>query len=335
MNFKFTFYKPLLLFLSIFICSIFFLYLSIMDTKISCNQCNFVINKNENAYQVAYRLDSLKILNGSKLFLIASKILFLDASLKPGNYNLSDITNMKDLLLRLSNPNYDYVSVTIPEGWSIEQISEKLVSAKLIDIEIFDSLCNDYKFIHSLGFQDINNLEGYLFPDTYFISSHQDEVEIIKMMTQKFQDIIKSQNLEFKNYGFNLHELLTFASIIQGEAASVDEMKTISSVFHNRLNKKMFLDANATIQYVIPGKNRRLMNKDLEIDSEYNTYKHKGLPPGPINNPGLDAIIAACYPDKTQFIYFVKNPDSFGKHTFSKTFGEHEKARKKYLRSLK
>ena len=77
------------------------------------------------------------------------------------------------------------------------------------------------------------------------------------------------------------------------------------------------------------------MNKDLEIDSEYNTYKHKGLPPGPINNPGLDAIIAACYPDTTEYIYFVKNPDSFGEHTFSKTFREHEKARKKYLKSLK
>ena len=77
------------------------------------------------------------------------------------------------------------------------------------------------------------------------------------------------------------------------------------------------------------------MNKDLEIDSKYNTYKYKGLPPGPINNPGLDAIIAACYPDKTQFIYFVKNPDSFGEHIFSETFNNHEKARKKYLRSLK
>ena len=306
-----------------------------MDTKISCTHCDFSINKNENAYQVAYRLDSLKILNGSKLFLIASKFLFLDKSLKPGNYNLSDITNMKGLLLRLTNPNYDYVSITIPEGWTIDQISQKLESTNLIDIEIFDSLCSDYQFINSLGFEEINNLEGYLFPDTYFISSQQHEEEIIRMMAKKFQDIIKSKNLQFKNHKFDFHDLLILASIIQGEAVSEDEMKTISSVFHNRLNKKMFLDANATIQYIVPGKNRRLMNKDLEIDSKYNTYKYKGLPPGPINNPGLDAIIAACYPDKTQFIYFVKNPDSFGEHIFSETFNNHEKARKKYLRSLK
>tara|TARA_B110000014_G_scaffold263812_1_gene261890 strand:+ start:1747 stop:2754 length:1008 start_codon:yes stop_codon:yes gene_type:complete len=335
MNFKFTIYKPLLLGLSIIIGSLFFLYFSITKTQIECIDCDFVIKKNDNAYQIAYRLDSLEVISNSNLFLIASKLLFLDKSLKPGKYNLSDIQNMKELLLRLSDPNYDYISITIPEGWTINQISQELVSFNLIDTIVFDSLCNDSAFINLLGFKEIDNLEGYLFPDTYFISSNQNEQEIIKMMVQNFQAIIELQKLKFEQYGFNFDDLLILASIIQGEAMAVDEMKIISSVFHNRLNKKMFLDANATLQYVIPGKNRRLMNKDLKIESRYNTYKYKGLPPGPINNPGLDAIVSACYPYKTEYIYFVKDPNRFGKHVFSKTFKEHEKARIKYLKSLK
>ena len=155
-------------------------------------------------------------------------------------------------------------------------------------------------------------------------------------MIENYKELV--QNLDksdYQKHGFSFHDLIILASIIQGEAMDIDEMPTVSSVFHNRLDKKMFLDANATIQYIIPGKNRRLMNKDLEIDNLYNTYKHKGLPPGPINNPGLDAIIAASKPLETDYFYFVKDPDNFGKHVFNETFKGHEIARRKYLRSVR
>ena len=123
-----------------------------------------------------------------------------------------------------------------------------------------------------------------------------------------------------------MREIITMASIIQGEAMFNDEMPIISSVYHNRIKRKMLLQADPTIQYIIPGKNRRLYNKDLRVDSPYNTYKYKGLPPGPINNPGIDAMIAAVSPDKTSYLYFVANGE--GRHIFTRNNAEHNEAKK-------
>ena len=113
--------------------------------------------------------------------------------------------------------------------------------------------------------------------------------------------------------------------INQGEAMYADEMPIISSVYHNRLKKGMLLQADPTIQYILPGKPRRLFNKHLKIDNPYNTYKYKGLPPGPINNPGLDAIIAAINPSKTEYLYFVSNLE--GRHTFTFNSDQHNQAK--------
>tara|TARA_B100000945_G_scaffold220074_1_gene177725 strand:+ start:335 stop:1357 length:1023 start_codon:yes stop_codon:yes gene_type:complete len=335
MNFKTTDYKLILLPLSIILISVVLLYFSIISTKIICSDCKFEVKKNESAYQIAYRLVDMDIINEPYSFLIASKLLFLDTSIKPGKYNLSDINSVKGLLLRLTDPSYDYISVTIPEGWNIKQIARKLHQSDLVDSIRFNDLCSDKKFISTLDIGSIKYLEGYLFPETYFISSNQTENEIITMMVNQFKKIVNLDKSDYQKHGFSFQDLIILASIIQGEAMDIDEMPTVSSVFHNRLNKKMFLDANATIQYIIPGKNRRLMNKDLEIDNLYNTYKHKGLPPGPINNPGLDAIIAASKPLETDYFYFVKDPDNFGKHVFNETFKGHEIARRKYLRSVR
>ena len=115
------------------------------------------------------------------------------------------------------------------------------------------------------------------------------------------------------------------ASIIQGEALYEDEMSVISSVYHNRLKRRMLLQADPTIQYIIPGKSRRLYNKDLEVDDPYNTYKYKGLPPGPINNPGLAALKAAMNPVETNYLYFVSNLE--GRHIFTHTSDEHNQAK--------
>ena len=123
----------------------------------------------------------------------------------------------------------------------------------------------------------------------------------------------------------NMLEMMTLASIIQGEAVYDDEMSIISSVYHNRLNKNMLLQADPTIQYIIPGKFRRLYNKDLNVDSPYNTYKYKGLPPGPINNPGLKAMKAAIMPADTDYLYFVSNGE--GRHIFTRNNEEHNQAK--------
>ena len=125
----------------------------------------------------------------------------------------------------------------------------------------------------------------------------------------------------------NIREIATMASIIQGEAMYEDEMPIISSVYHNRLKQGMLLQADPTIQHIIPGKPRRLFNKDLEVDDPYNTYKYKGLPPGPINNPGLAALEAALNPVETEYLYFVSNGE--GRHTFTHSADEHNQAKLK------
>ena len=123
----------------------------------------------------------------------------------------------------------------------------------------------------------------------------------------------------------NIQEIATMASIIQGEAVYDDEMPIISSIYHNRLEQDMMLQADPTIQYIIPGRPRRLYNKDLEVDSPYNTYRHKGLPPGPINNPGLKALKAAMRPAETDYLYFVSNGE--GRHIFTRNNEEHNQAK--------
>ena len=146
-------------------------------------------------------------------------------------------------------------------------------------------------------------------------------------MVNQFFHNYKKYIKRYKGHtSMSIREITTMASIIQGEAMFDDEMETISSVYHNRLKRKMRLQADPTIQYIIPGKNIRLYNKHLKIDSPYNTYKNYGLPPGPINNPGLSALKAAIHPDETQYLYFVA--DGEGRHIFTRNNEEHNKAKK-------
>ena len=328
-------YKIILFFVSIVILSIISTYFSVLKSSVNCNQnCNFIVYRNDNAFDIAYRLDSLGLIDNYYSFILASKLLSIDRNLKPGNYNLAHIKDMKQLLIRLTIADRDYIKVTIPEGWEIQQIANFLEEKKIVNANKFKLLCNDNLFIQSLGFEKINSLEGYLFPETYFLSKDQNEKEIIQMMINEFKKTINNLNLD-NEFNFSIHDIVTFASIVQGEARLVEEMKIISSVFHNRINRNMYLDANATIQYIIPGKNRRLMNRDLKTDNLYNTYKYKGLPPGPINNPGLLAIEATLAPNRTNYIYFVKEAEGDGAHVFSTNIRDHEIAKKKYLRSLK
>jgi UPF0755 protein len=136
-----------------------------------------------------------------------------------------------------------------------------------------------------------------------------------------------------KSIGFTMNEIVTLASIIKGETNKEDEMKTISGVYHNRLRIGMRLQADPTIQYIIPGGWKRLTFEDLKLDSPYNTYKYSGLPPGPINSPGKAAILAALYPEKNNYLYFVA--DGTGGHFFSKTLAEHNRNVNKYRRWLR
>ena len=163
-----------------------------------------------------------------------------------------------------------------------------------------------------------------MFPDTYIFLKTYAEEDIINVLVNQFK-YNYNKIKDISNVKMGMLEVVTLASIIQGEAIYSDEMPIISSVYHNRLNRNMLLQADPTIQYILPEKPRRLYNKDLKIDNPYNTYKYKGLPPGPINNPGLSALIASINPHKTEYLYFVSNLE--GRHTFSLNSRDHNKAK--------
>ena len=176
---------------------------------------------------------------------------------------------------------------------------------------------------------DASSLEGYLYPDTYYLYHDSSPEEIIDILLSEFWKKF-DENLQDRanQLGFTVHEVVTLASIIVGEAMLDSERSTISSVYHNRLKINMKLQADPTIQYIIPGPPKTLSNRDLRIKSDYNTYQNYGLPPGPINNPGIASIKAALYPEDTNFLFFVAQGD--GSHAFTTNEKDHEEAKRIY-----
>ena len=171
-------------------------------------------------------------------------------------------------------------------------------------------------------------------PDTYVFAEGISEEQVMRFLIEQTLNIFKSDSVQkrMKELGLTRHQVLTLASIVEGEAMIDEERPLIASVYLNRLKIGMKLQADPTIQFLLPDGPRRLTYKDLQIDSPYNTYKYKGLPPGPINSPGYAAIEAALNPDKTNYLYFVADVD--GRHIFSRTLREHnrEKTRIKKTR---
>ncbi len=177
-------------------------------------------------------------------------------------------------------------------------------------------------------------MEGYLFPDSYYVYERSSPSEIIGIFYNGFKKFMTdSLQARADLMRFSVHDILTLASIVEGETNKIDEMPKIASVYLNRLDRGMKLEADPTIQYLQPNGWKRLLYKDLKINSPYNTYLYTGLPPGPINNPGREAILAVLYPAKTNYLFFVATGE--GGHNFSRTFSEHLRNVAKYRRWLR
>jgi UPF0755 protein len=219
------------------------------------------------------------------------------------------------------------IPVTIPEGWRLTQIAYRYKHDLGIDAQRFVSLCKDTAFlrIHEIH---AASLEGFLLPDTYQFYWGTDEGEIIERMLNSFKQFY-SDTLQQQQHAMNVtqKQILTLASIVEAESGLDGERPMIAGVYWNRLHKPMRLEADPTVQYAL-GVSRRLDNNDLGINSPYNTYRHDGLPPGPINNPGRKAILASLYPEHHNYLYFVAR--GTGGHYFAKTFSEHQQNIRKY-----
>jgi len=192
----------------------------------------------------------------------------------------------------------------------------------------------DTSFIDSLGL-NVHSLEGYLLPDKYDLYERSTPTEIIGIFYNNFKKFMTdSLRMRADSLGYSMHQILTLASIVEGETNKKEEMPLISSVYWNRLKIGMPLEADPTIQYLLqPDGWKRLLYKDLKVKSPYNTYVNTGLPPGPINNPGREAILASLYPADTGYLYFVA--DGKGGHRFAENYSQHLKNVNEYRKWLR
>lgn len=309
--------------------SVRYYYLS-TDVALSSNPQEVRISKGMNLQDIAELLDRQELIRDQRSFIIATKLMGRDKSLKAGRFLLQDVRNYYDLIVNLSNSQVHTVQVTIPEGYQARQIAQLLYQSLNIDPAEFMRYL-DHKPIMKKHAVESPTLEGYLFPDTYEFSDGITPLEIIeKMVDHFFQMIDDSLRNLIEQSGRSLHAVLTMASIVEGECMIDAERPIVASIYMNRLKKRMRLESDPTIQYIIPDGPRRLLKADLEIDSPYNTYRHWGLPPGPINNPGLKSILAAIRPEQTNYLYMVAVGD--GSHTFTHDYYQFLRAKRNFQR---
>ena len=277
---------------------------------------------------IAQKLQDIGVIKSKSWFLFTAKLYGKTNHLKAGHYEFPSLISPYRAVILLSEGKQKFIKVTIPEGLTSRQIAGLMKKMLAIDSTKFISLTSDSAFVHSLGY-NLPSIEGFLFPETYYFTYGMLEKDIIAKMVSQF-DIVCNDSLRqvIASKNLSLIEIVTLASIVEGEAMLDEEKPLISSVYNNRLRQGIPLQADPTIQYIILDGPRRLLNRDLEIDSPYNTYKYSGLPPGPINNPGEKAILAAIEPAQTSFLYFVANGK--GGHVFSRTFNEHLRAKRNF-----
>ncbi len=288
------------------------------------------INHGESLSTISNKLLKSGIIANENLFGMATKIMGLEKSIPVGSYRLNDVRVNKDIINRLVYGSPEVKKVTILEGWNIKQVSRHLSKEMNFEYDSLLKVIDNQDFIQSLELE-IDNLEGYLYPETYYFFDGEREHSVIKRLVNEYRKFWSNKNITKAN-SMNLtqHQIVTLASIIEGEAIYDSERPIISAVYHNRLNKGMKLQADPTVQYIIEDGPRRLLNKDLRIKSPYNTYLYQGLPPGPINSPGFESLKAALYPEENDFLYFVAKGDGY--HTFSKNEKEHERAKRAFQR---
>lgn len=278
--------------------------------------------------KIANLLKKENLIQNRSTFVILSHLRGVTNQLKAGEYHLSKNMTPLEIMEKLLKGDVVSYSLTIPEGYTIREIANLLEKSKLLDKKRFTALAQSRKILDSLGIK-AKSLEGYLFPDTYHFPKGTKEEEIIRTMVEKLNNLFTEDiKKRLEEINFSKHEILTLASLIEKEAQIDSERKLISAVFYNRLKKNMLLQSDPTVIYALKDFDGNIRKKDLKIDSPYNTYVYKGLPPAPIANPGKESILAALYPAKVDYLYFVAKNN--GEHHFSKNFKEHNRAVRKY-----
>jgi UPF0755 protein len=283
---------------------------------------------------IAATLQKEGIIRYRGYFEIIGRLQGISRKVRMGYYGLNTSMSLWEVLDNLRRGKIIEYEVVIPEGYNLYQIGWTLSGTPLISQpHEFIDLVKNKKYVRSLGIE-ADSLEGYLFPDTYYLPKGIKLEDIPKKMLQRYQAVFSEDNRKrAKELGFTEHGIITLASIVEKEAKVSSERKLISAVYHNRLKQGMKLQADPTAVYGTKAWITKVTKEDLKRQSPYNTYLHKGLPPGPIANPGEGAILAVLYPENVDYLFFVAQGD--GSHFFSKDFGSHEKAIGRYKANKK
>ncbi len=293
----------------------------------------FRIPDGSSVNQVLSRLRALKLAPNPTLVKLA---LFLDGRnpvLRKGTYQLPELASTLDILALFEEGKVFAYKITVPEGFDRWQIAELLAETKIGTAVQFDELISDPAPIRHLD-PDATSLEGYLYPETYFFSPDMKPAEVVGAMLQEFErrTVVLRQRLAQQQR--NLNQWMTLASLVEKESSIASERATIAGVFENRLRENMRLQCDPTIIYSLKlAKNYRgkIFKSDIMFDHPYNTYRYKGLPPGPIASPSYGALEASLEPEPTPYLYFVAKGD--GSHYFSGTLNEHNRAVYRFLRN--
>jgi UPF0755 protein len=289
----------------------------------------FAVIPGEKIADLAARLESAGLIAGNKrtALVLAARLTGKSRHLQVGRYQLSPSQPPWEILEWIEKGKVYTFRVTIPEGFTLQQIGELLEAQGIGKAAEFIELATAQADSFKTRFpRPGSSLEGYLFPDTYEIDGRQGMRDIIDKMLHRFDEVVWQGLLGGKprSAGLSLHQVLTLASLVEGEARKADERALIAGVLMNRLQNSMLLQCDATVQYALGKRHARLTYDDLKVDSRYNTYKYSGLPPGPIDNPGKASIVAALAPQQSPFLFYVARGD--GSHVFSRTFTEHQAA---------
>ncbi len=266
------------------------------------------------------------------VFLLLGKLTRTDRSMRAGYYNLNKFMTPLEIFDRLRKGMIVEFTITIPEGSTLDDIRLKLKEIGFMNDNSW-RLVTDNKFLASLNIA-APSLEGYIFPDSYNFAKGTDPKYIFGIMVQRMREKYDESLMKRADeLGMNENTILTLASIIEKEAAADEERPLVSAVLHNRLKKNMRLQMDPTVIYGFKRMGEVITREDLKRQTPYNTYIIDGLPPGPIASPGIKSIQAALYPAKTDYLYFVSRND--GRHYFSSSNREHEKAVQMYQRGNK
>ncbi|PIV42881.1 MAG: endolytic transglycosylase MltG [Candidatus Nealsonbacteria bacterium CG02_land_8_20_14_3_00_40_11] len=268
----------------------------------------FLIKKGESLFQIAENLEKEGLIKNKFLFDLYIFIKGAQRKLQAGEYSLTSSESINRIAEKIISGYIAKIVVTIPEGWTQKQI-EEMIGLKLPG----------------------ENLEGFLFPDTYQFPLRVSGEEVVKKMRDNFdKKLTPDLKKEIQRQGKTISEIITMASLIEKEVSKNEDKELVSGILWKRLKNNIPLQVDATITYITGKRTTKISKEETQIDSPYNTYKYLGFPPGPICNPGIDSIKAAIYPKNSEYWYYLSTPE--GKTIFSKTLEEHNIAKEKYLR---